>query len=38
MLKNGLFCFKQILSQTKKLINYFKDNWLCNANTIPRLD
>jgi hypothetical protein len=35
MLKNGLCRFKQILPHTKKLINYFNDNWLCNA---PRFD
>jgi hypothetical protein len=38
MLKNGLCCFKQILPWTKKLINCFYDNWLCNTIITPRLD
>jgi len=38
MLKNGLCCFKHILPWKKKLINYYIDNWLCNANIASRLD
>ncbi len=37
VLKNELCCYKQIPPWTKGLTNYFYENWLCNANTIPKL-